>query len=110
MIAGFVFYAKGTKLPFIASIILSGFCLLLTSLAPEVLDGSLQPLEAVLNSSFWLTTHVLIITMSYSFFFLAFVLGDMALVSFLMNKSQPLDLVKKMFAPFIAPFSGGWFF
>ena len=99
LIAGFVFYIKGTKPPFIASVILAGFCLLLTSLAPEILDGSLQPLEAVLNSSFWLTTHVLIITMSYSFFFLAFVLGDMALVSFLINQSQPFALIKKMFNP-----------
>ena len=99
LIAGFVFYLGGTRLPFIAGVLLAGFCLFLTSLAPEILDGSLQPLEAVLNSSFWLSTHVLIITMSYSFFFLAFVLGDMALISFLINKSKPMDLIKKMFQP-----------
>ena len=99
LIAGFIFYLRGSKIPFIAGVLLSCFCLLLTSLAPEILDGSLQPLEAVLNSSFWLSTHVLIITMSYSFFFLAFVLGDMALVSYLINKSQPLDLIKKMYNP-----------
>ena len=99
LIAGFVFYLRGNKWPFIASTILSFFCLLLSSLAPEVLDGRLQPLEAVLRSSFWLTTHVLTITMSYSFFFLAFVLGDMALISYLINKKEPLDFVKKMFKP-----------
>ena len=99
LIAGFIFYLKGYKWPFIASVLLSFFCLFLTSLAPEVLDGRLQPLEAVLRSSFWLTTHVLIITMSYSFFFLAFVLGDMALISYLANKTHPLSLVDKMFNP-----------
>ena len=99
VLAGCVFYFRGTKTPFVASIILSAFCLLLTSLAPEILDGSLQPLEAVLNSSFWLTTHVLTITMSYSFFFLAFVLGDMALLSYLLNRFQPMDFIRKMSLP-----------
>ena len=99
LIAGFVFYLRGNKWPFIASVILSFFCLLLSSLAPEVLDGRLQPLEAVLRSSFWLTTHVLTITMSYSFFFLAFVLGDMALIAYLFNKQAPLHFAQKMFQP-----------
>lgn len=98
-LAGSVFYLRGVKIPFVASVILSAFCLLLTSLAPDILDGSLQPLEAVLNSSFWLTTHVLTITMSYSFFFLAFVLGDMALLSYLFNRSQSMDFIKKMYLP-----------
>ena len=58
-----------------------------------------NPLEAVLRSSFWLTTHVLTITVSYSFFFLAFVLGDMALISYLTNKRDSLSFVQKMFQP-----------
>ena len=99
LIAGFIFYLRGNKWPFIASAILSFFCLLLSSLAPEVLDGRLQPLEAVLRSSFWLTSHVLTITMSYSFFFLAFVLGDMALIYYLFNKKEPLYFAQKMFQP-----------
>ena len=99
ILAGAVFYFKGIKIPFVASMILSAFCLLLTSLAPEILDGSLQPLEAVLNSSFWLTTHVLIITMSYSFFFLAFVLGDMALLSYFFKPSQSKRFLNKMYSP-----------
>ena len=99
LIAGFIFYLRGNKWPFIASVLLSFFCLLLSSLAPEVLDGRLQPLEAVLRSSFWLTTHVLTITMSYSFFFLAFVLGDMALISYLFAKKDALSFVQKMSKP-----------
>ena len=99
LIAGFIFYLKGNKWPFIASAILSFICLLLTSLAPEVLDGRLQPLEAVLRSSFWLTTHVLTITMSYSFFFLAFVLGDMILIFYLFDPNKALNFANKMYQP-----------
>lgn len=57
----------------------SAFCLLLGDLAPVVLDASLQPLEPVLRSNFWLTTHVMTITVSYAAFFLAFALGDVGL-------------------------------
>lgn len=57
----------------------SSFCLLLGDLAPAVLDSSLQPLEPVLRSNFWLTTHVMTITVSYAAFFLAFALGDVGL-------------------------------
>ena len=99
LIVGFLFYLRGNKWPFIASAILSFICLLLTSLAPEVLDGRLQPLEAVLRSSFWLTTHVLTITMSYSFFFLAFVLGDMILIYYLFQPKKALSFAKKMYQP-----------
>ena len=97
VIVGFIFYLKGNRWPFIAGATLGFFCLLLSSLAPDVLDGRLQTLEAVLRSSFWLSTHVLTITMSYSFFFLAFVLGDMALISFLIHKQD--GFAQKMYQP-----------
>jgi len=59
------------------------FCLLLADSVPNLLDGRLEPLEAVLRSNFWLSTHVLIITMSYSAFFLAFAIADALLFLFL---------------------------
>ena len=99
LIAGYIFYLKKTLLPLIAGAFVCWFCLFITSLAPNILDGRLQPLEAVLNSNFWLITHVLTITMSYSFFFLAFILGDMALVSFIINKTKPQLLIEKMYHP-----------
>ena len=64
------------------------FCLLLADQVPSLLDGRLEPLEAVLRSNFWLSTHVLIITMSYSAFFLAFILGDVLLFFFLKNDKK----------------------
>ena len=64
------------------------FCLILTDLAPTVLDASIQPLEPVLRSTFWLTTHVLIITISYAAFFLAFALGDVLLFFYLKDEQK----------------------
>lgn len=68
---------------------LAGFLgLLVASLAPNILDPSIQPLEAVLRSNFWLSTHVTTITISYSAFFLAFVLADINLVYFILNPKK----------------------
>ncbi|MCO5113897.1 MAG: cytochrome c biogenesis protein CcsA [Bdellovibrionaceae bacterium] len=62
--------------------------LLVASLAPTILDPSIQPLEAVLRSNFWLSTHVTTITISYSAFFLAFVLGDINMVYFILSPKK----------------------
>ena len=68
----------------IGAIIASLGCLMLADMTPHsLLDGHLEPLEAVLNSNFWLSTHVLIITMSYGAFLLAFLLGNMCLYLFI---------------------------
>ncbi len=63
-------------------------CLLLTDLAPTVLDASIHPLEPVLRSTFWLTTHVLIITLSYSAFLLASAIGNVLLVMYLKDEAR----------------------
>ena len=80
--AVFGFFQKNL-FPFLSSLVVALFCLLLAESAPSLLDGKLSPLEAVLRSNFWLSTHVLIITMSYSAFFLAFAMGDYVLFLFL---------------------------
>ncbi|GIL17819.1 MAG: hypothetical protein BroJett040_15700 [Oligoflexia bacterium] len=64
------------------------FCLILADLAPAVLDPSIHPLEPVLRSNFWLTVHVLTITISYAAFFLAFALGDIGLFYFLKGEHK----------------------
>ncbi len=80
-------------------ILLSGaivgtFCLALADMAPVILDGSLHPLEPVLRNNFWLLVHVLMITISYAAFFLAFILGDIGLVYFIMDESQHQDKIR----------------
>jgi cytochrome c-type biogenesis protein CcsB len=68
--------------------LVGAFCLILADIAPAVLDPSIHPLEPVLRSNFWLTIHVMVITISYSAFFLAFILGDMGLVYTLMGEDK----------------------
>jgi ABC-type transport system involved in cytochrome c biogenesis permease subunit len=49
---------------------------------PAVLDPSLSPLVPVLRNNYWLTVHVLTITLSYGAFLLAWGLGHANLMSF----------------------------
>ncbi len=53
--------------------------LVLADTLPSVLDPSIQPLEPVLRSNFWLTIHVLTITLSYAAFALSLCLGNVVL-------------------------------
>ncbi|MFN7454613.1 MAG: cytochrome c biogenesis protein [Pseudobdellovibrionaceae bacterium] len=82
-------------------ILLSGgiigfFCLVLGEMAPIVLDNSLTPLEPVLRDNFWLTTHVLTITISYAAFFLSFAIGNVALYYFIKGEDNYKDKIKAM--------------
>ena len=70
------------------SAFVSVFCLILTDMAPSVLDKTLSPLQPVLRDNFWLTTHVLIITLSYALFFLAFAIADLQLFYFLRDEKK----------------------
>lgn len=54
-------------------------CLVLADTLPTVLDPSIQPLTPVLRSNFWLTIHVLSITLGYAAFMLALGLGHIVL-------------------------------
>jgi cytochrome c-type biogenesis protein CcsB len=46
---------------------------------PTIMDSSIQPLQPVLRSNFWLTIHVLTITLSYAAFLLSLGIGHMGL-------------------------------
>ena len=54
-------------------------CLVLADTLPTVLDPSIRPLTPVLRSNFWLTIHVLSITLGYAAFMLALGLGHIVL-------------------------------
>jgi cytochrome c-type biogenesis protein CcsB len=89
MFFGFLLgHLQKNRLLLLCSSTVAIFCLILTDLSPTVLDGSIQPLEPVLRSTFWLSTHVLIITISYAAFFLAFAIGDLTLFYYLKNEKQ----------------------
>jgi cytochrome c-type biogenesis protein CcsB len=72
----------------LAAQLVGALCLIVADLAPAVLDPSLQPLQPVLRSNFWLTVHVLTVTVSYASFFLAFMLGDFGLILSLLGREE----------------------
>lgn len=60
--------------------IAAALVLILTESVPLVLSPDLDPIVAVLRSNYWLTIHVLTITISYAAFTITMVLGNIALV------------------------------
>ena len=68
--------------------------LVMADSAPAVLDPSLQPLEAVLRSNYWLIVHVMTITISYAAFFLAFGLGDVGLYYYFKGEKENQEKIK----------------
>lgn len=84
------------RLVLTAGAAVGAFCLILTDFAPTVLDDSIQPLEPVLRSNFWLTVHVLTITISYAAFFLAFALGDIGLYFYLRDEKKYEERIRAL--------------
>ncbi len=85
----FIFeYFKKTKFMLFSAAIVSSLSLIAANMAPIVLDPSLQPLTPALRSHFWLIVHVLTITLSYSAFFVAFIMGDIGLVFFIKGEKK----------------------
>lgn len=58
----------------------SSLVLFLTDSIPLVLSPDLDPIVAVLRSNYWLTIHVLTITISYAAFSIAMIIGNTALI------------------------------
>jgi cytochrome c-type biogenesis protein CcsB len=80
----------------LAGTMVAAFCLVVGDMAPAVLDSSLQPLEPVLRSNYWLLIHVLTITISNAAFFLAFALGDIGLIYYLRGEEQHKEKIKAL--------------
>jgi cytochrome c-type biogenesis protein CcsB len=75
---------------------LVGICaMIVADNVPAVLDPSIQPLEAVLRSNYWLIIHVMTICISYSAFALAWCLGNMGLVYYLIGEAQHRETIQK---------------
>lgn len=84
------------RIMLIAGSLVAAFSLVVADFAPAVLDPTLQPLEAVLRSNYWLTIHVMTITISYAAFFLAFGLGDLGLYYYLRGEKQNQAKIKEI--------------
>ena len=80
----------------LAGSLMGVLCMVIADSAPAVLDPSIQPLEAVLRSNYWLTVHVMTITISYSAFALAFGLGDLGLIYYFLDEAKYKEQIQKI--------------
>jgi ABC-type transport system involved in cytochrome c biogenesis permease subunit len=66
--------------------------------SPLLLDPGIRPLEPILRSNFWLATHVLTITLSYSSLALALGIANITLSYLLLGKDDPrvLDSLSRL--------------
>lgn len=64
--------------------------------APAVLDPSIHPLVPVLRSNFWLTIHVLTITLSYAAFALSMGIANVSLFQFLRSTDKRVSKIETL--------------
>jgi ABC-type transport system involved in cytochrome c biogenesis permease subunit len=69
----------------------AGLILMLTHNMPLILSPDMDPVVAVLRSNFWLTIHVLTITISYAAFTAAMLLGNVALIRAMVRSLSQSD-------------------
>jgi ABC-type transport system involved in cytochrome c biogenesis permease subunit len=90
---GSIFFAlciycfRREKILMVVACALTAFGILAGDAAPAVMDPNIHPLVPVLRSNYWLTIHVLTITLSYSALALCLGLGNVALFCFLRTAS-----------------------
>jgi ABC-type transport system involved in cytochrome c biogenesis permease subunit len=82
-----IFLFEKTKVGIILSS-LTGFALLLISFKFAAEGDTMQSLIAVLNSNFWLSTHVIAITLGYAGVFAAGVLGHVFIIQKLTKQEE----------------------
>jgi len=93
MVFGFAFWARYRTLTYlVAALPASLICLLLLRQLPVAMPENIDPLVPVLRSNFWLTIHVLTITLSYAAFLLAMAFGHIVLFRFIRDpRNTPED-------------------
>ena len=87
-------FLKRRRYSMIAGSLVGVICLVVADMAPAILDESLRPLEPVLRSNYWLTIHVLTITLSYSAFFLGWGLAMLGMGFILRGDSEKDERVR----------------
>jgi cytochrome c-type biogenesis protein CcsB len=84
MLFAVLLYVKNRQVVLLSTAtFLSGLALLAADAAPLVMDPTIRPLVPVLRSNYWLTIHVLTITLSYGAFMLAMGISNVTLFGFL---------------------------
>jgi cytochrome c-type biogenesis protein CcsB len=86
---GMIFFARyRTPIYLLASLPVTLIALLLVHQMPIAMPSSIDPLVPVLRDNFWLTVHVLTITLSYAAFALAMGFGHILLWRYARNPSS----------------------
>jgi cytochrome c-type biogenesis protein CcsB len=86
--AGVLYYLHRQSLVIVVASALSTLGLIVADSAPALLDSSIQPLVPVLRSNYWLTIHVLTITLGYAAFALTLGLGNVTLFQFVRARGE----------------------
>jgi cytochrome c-type biogenesis protein CcsB len=83
----------------LGAMIFATFALIVADSSSAVIDDGLHPLEPVLRSNLWLTVHVLTITLAYSAFAIALILGNIGLgqLVFLRKESKQIPFKQLAF-------------
>jgi cytochrome c-type biogenesis protein CcsB len=85
---GFIFFARyRTPVYLLAALPVTLIALLLVHQMPIAMPSNIDPLVPVLRDNFWLTVHVLTITLSYAAFALAMGFGHILLFRYARNPS-----------------------
>ncbi len=83
MVFSFLLYRRNRQVVLMSTAcLLAGFSLFAGDAAPLVMDPTIRPLVPVLRSNYWLTIHVLTITLSYGAFMLAMGISNVSLFQF----------------------------
>lgn len=92
MVFAALLYVKNRQVVLMStSTFLSGLALFAADAAPLVMDPTIRPLVPVLRSNYWLTIHVLTITLSYGAFMLAMGISNVTLFGFLEGARRGLS-------------------
>jgi ABC-type transport system involved in cytochrome c biogenesis permease subunit len=81
---------RNNQIILIASCVTSIFLLAILEITD--LDNSLDQVQAVLDSQFWLIIHVLMVVGSYGVFLLGSLLGHVYLISYIFNRKETVSM------------------
>jgi cytochrome c-type biogenesis protein CcsB len=84
-----IFYARYRTLIYLVAALPATFlALLLVHQMPIAMPASIDPLVPVLRDNFWLTVHVLTITLSYAAFLLAWAFGNVMFILYIFHPAR----------------------
>jgi cytochrome c-type biogenesis protein CcsB len=81
---------------FAVSTAMGAIALIVSDAAPAMIDPGIHPLVPVLRSNYWLTIHVMTITISYAAFALTMGLGNVSLYHFIRGHGRDPEGMKKI--------------